>query len=387
MCSTCQQSCPSAWALIQHVQQNHGVKICSLDSSILSTKLMSPAPLPPASTASPFIPNPVGTPTNHNHHHHNSGSGNNHELLSNKRRERSNDRSERSHSRASISSTASSSVLHSVNVPVMSTNSVNNHPLTLPPIGPRSASAGPFGPNSTDFGLLRFPFPQPFCLPRPPSTTSSHDFRAVEQLVSPSTNNVGPGSSNRLAPELGLINPFLPPPVTSSTANSFTNSLSSSSQSVSLSNLLLDHHLPHHHGNQHSLHSSITNNSASTNNSATSVSAEHLSLNQIHPHHHPLFLHSDFRPLPNLPFDPRTALDLATAAAAAAAAVSRHSNNPSGSEPLDFYSQRLRQLAGGSSVSPSPGSPGFARKPAMTPPSPLSPEDGEHDIIISSLVH
>lgn len=110
-----------------------------------------------------------------------------------------------------------------------------------------------------------------------------------------------------------------------------------------------------------------------------------------HPHPHDIFLHSDFRPSPSpsglpglagsLPFDAR--VDLAAAAAAAMASI-RHPGNPGAApagsltEPLDFYSQKLKQLAGGtSSASPSPLSPGFTRKPVMTPPSPLSPEDGK----------
>lgn len=83
-------------------------------------------------------------------------------------------------------------------------------------------------------------------------------------------------------------------------------------------------------------------------------------------------------------------MDLAAAAAAAVASI-RHPGNPGAApagsltEPLDFYSQKLKQLAGGSSstVSPSPLSPGFSRKPAMTPPSPSSPEDGKPSLFKS----
>lgn len=287
-----------------------------------------------------------------------------------------------------------------------------------------AGSSGPFGPVDNPFGLLRFPFPQPFCLPRPPSTTS-HDFRAVEQLVnanSGSNNNSSGGVSNaslnnRLAElqhlQHPLTHPFLVPPHSSS-SNNISNSSSaianlsspscpSPNVSATLSNLLLDHHNNHlqHHLHHHS-NSASTNSAANqlqhhpllnpcSNNSASSPVAE-LAAN-LHHHHPGLFLHSDFRPspggalgLPNLPFDPRTALDLA--AAAAAAAANRHANSGAASgltEPLDFYSQRLRQLAGGSSVSPSPGSPGFSRKPAMTPPSPLSPEDGKRFIVFINM--
>jgi len=85
--------------------------------------------------------------------------------------------------------------------------------------------------------------------------------------------------------------------------------------------------------------------------------------------------------LPSIPFDPRATLDLAAAAAAAAAANRHPASTTSTSlpEPLDFYSQRLRQLAGGTSVSPSPVSPGFSsgsRKPTMSSPSPMSSEEG-----------
>lgn len=153
-----------------------------------------------------------------------------------------------------------------------------------------------------------------------------------------------------------------------SSSSSLTNSLSSPSSSVSLSNLLLDHHPAQQM--QNNPQQSLSNNHTSATNSVSSAVEPH-AMNHMHPHPHPLFLHSDFRGMPSPLFDPRTALDLALAAAV------RNSSNPSGSEPLDFYSQRLRQLAGGSTVSPSPGSPGFSRKPAMTPPSPLSPEDGK----------
>ncbi|XP_035708731.1 transcription factor mef2A isoform X2 [Folsomia candida] len=327
VCINCHQSCSSAWALIQHVQSSHGVKICSSPSggdavaapNSGSNILPSPAAglvhpqsssLLPTTPVGPFS-NPMTTPSpssssssnnnnHHHHHHHHShghsshhGQGSSNHDLGKQRRERS---TERSHSRSSSSSAVGGvGLLPGVNLSMVSPNNPP-HPL-IPNSGHhhhRGSAAGSFGPTPPDFGgLLRFPFPQPFCLPRPPSTASSHDFR-VEQLVNSSTNNSNANNNNSNASSSGTVN-------------------------------------------------------------------------------------SDFRPLPNLPFDPRTALDLACAAAAAAAV--RNSNNSSGvGEPMDFYSQRLRQLAGGSSVSPSPGSPGFSRKPVMTPPSPLSPDDGKGKI-------
>lgn len=120
-----------------------------------------------------------------------------------------------------------------------------------------------------------------------------------------------------------------------------------------------------------------------------------------HPHPHDIFLHSDFRPSPqpipglpgSLPFDAR-AMDLAAAAAAAVASI-RHPANPGAApagsltEPLAFYSQKLKQLAGGSgtnSSSPNPLSPGFPRKPVMTPPSPLSPDDGKRNHFFYNII-
>ena len=194
------------------------------------------------------------------------------------------------------------------------------------------------------FGLLRFPFPQPFGLPR---TTSSHDFRAVEQLVNPRLDHHHHTLPNLTSSPLSLHDH-------SARTASSPSILTSGSSTPNISAIVTATNCP-------SLPPSMS---------------EHLQ--NLHPG---LFLHSDFRPslsgLPGLPFDPRTALDLA----AAAASTARHhssSNVSSLSEPMDFYSQRLRQLAGGSSVSPSPASPGFSsRKSAMTPPSPVSPDDGK----------
>ncbi|CAG7833816.1 unnamed protein product [Allacma fusca] len=253
VCSTCQHVCQSAWALIQHVQHSHGVKIYSESGS---SQLSSSGGLSTGITSTLMgsggacrVVSPLCSGNQSSTHTVSCSPALS--TSSNADRERSSSASNLVGQSGHPQTSGSSSL-----VP----NSKNGSGNLVEPPSP--------------FGLLRYPFPQPFGLGPSPRTSSSHDFRAVEQLVNPS----------EFRPSLSGV-------------------------------------------------------------------------------------------IPSLPFDPRTTLDLA---AAAAAAVSNRHSNPSLSEPLDFYSQRLRQLAGGTSVSPSPVSPGFSsRKPVITPPSPLSPDDGK----------
>lgn len=291
-CGTCQQICSSAWSLIQHVQEKHGVKLCQEGSSSLSSTTTSTSSSAvdhtgtgsgsaqqqqpsqwrtstnngspnsgregsPGSSrgnnnrSSPFLsggatssiggnsvrapsPSPIlgstllgVSPSISNHLHQlasvsagatvptssilsgslsreergvtatssitNSRSSSRHHSSHRDRDARSVSREssrERSSSNSSAAASAAAAQLlagqpggfslsgaaAAVAAAAAATSNGRN------PLAP----VHPFSPEG--LGLLRFPFPQPFCMPtaRPPSSSSSaasHDFRAVEQLV------------------------------------------------------------------------------------------------------------------------------------------------------------------------------------------------------------
>lgn len=230
-CGTCQQICSSAWSLIQHVQDKHGVKLCqetpagqlsseenqpagqwksssngssgkvsgasgvpsSSPSPILGSTLMGASTSSSVSstvtTSSPQIMGASATSTGSSRHHRHA-EGRDRSVSRESSRERSSPNSSAAAAAAAAQLLAASgqqggfSLANAAAAAAVAAAAASNggrNPLVPP---------NPFSPEG--LGLLRFPFPQPFCMPpRPPSATStastgaSHDFRAVEQLVSP----------------------------------------------------------------------------------------------------------------------------------------------------------------------------------------------------------